>query len=107
MPSVRLSEAELADLKARAEAAGLSIGGYVRLRCLEQPPEPASRRALPHVHELRRLLAQLGRIGGNVYQIARALNFQEGIPTPAVLDEIAEDLATMKTALMKALGREP
>jgi len=41
MPSVRLSEAELADLKARAEAAGLSIGGYVRLRCLEQPPEPA------------------------------------------------------------------
>ena len=102
---IRLSDAEHAALVSRADRAGLSVAGLIRLQCLDQRPARASRRAPVDRANLARLLAQLGKVGGNVNQIARALN-AGGAPESMVLTHAAavDDIAEMKTAIMEALG---
>jgi hypothetical protein len=102
---IRLNEAEQAELKARAERAGLTVAGLIRQQCLDQPPPRASRRPPVERAELARLLAQVGRVGGNVYQIARKLNFEEATTEAAVQDAMA-DVAALRSAIMEALGRD-
>lgn len=73
--SARFTPDEFAILQAAAESVGLSVAGYIRLRVLgtvtprTQPAAP-----LPERQELARLLAQLGKIGGNLNQLAKLGN---------------------------------
>ena len=57
--------------------------------------------------ELARLLGELGKVGSNVNQIARAFNQHQGSPSLKELTEMKGELVAMRTAIMKALGREP
>jgi hypothetical protein len=101
---IRLTDAEHAELVSRAERAGLSVAGLIRQRCLDLPPPRASRRPVPERVELVRLLGQIGKIGGNVHQITRAMN-AGGSPSAMVMEDAARDVAEMRAAILAALGR--
>jgi hypothetical protein len=101
---IRLSEAEHAALKERAERAGLTVAGLIRLRCLDQPPPRASRRAPVDRAALAKILGQIGKVGGNIHQISRALNFKDPVTGDAVRAAIA-DFDSLRAAIMEALGR--
>jgi hypothetical protein len=101
----RATAAERATIEAAAERAGLTLGSYIRGAVLAAPETRSRRRPAVEREALAQLLAQLGRVGGNVYQISRRLNFGEpvGAEIPAVLAEVKAAGA----AIMHALGREP
>ncbi len=68
--TVRLSSEELTELKATARATGLTASGYTRAVALGQsievkPPVPAVN---------AQVYAALGKVGGNLNQIAARLN---------------------------------
>ena len=67
--TVRVTAAEAAELRERAQAARLSMGAYLRRRALGQRVRMAAELRLGAA-ELR----ELNRIGVNLNQMARALN---------------------------------
>ena len=57
--------------------------------------------------ELARMLGELGKLGSNVNQIAKAFNSTGAVPTPPELTVMQADIAAMRSAVMAALGCEP
>ncbi|MBL4596508.1 MAG: plasmid mobilization relaxosome protein MobC, partial [Robiginitomaculum sp.] len=53
-----------------------------------------------------RVLAELGKIGSNVNQIARSLNAKSGVHGEHLEDALTS-ISAMRTACMEALGRKP
>lgn len=90
--TVRFTPAEREQLEALADRAGLTLGSYLRSRALETPTMRAIRRPTAAVEVLKRLLGQVGKIGGNLNQLAKGLNRGE---TPLVTD-IQETLAAIR-----------
>jgi hypothetical protein len=103
---VRLTPAERAAIAAAAAGAGLSLAGYARAILLAAPPLRQSRRPPVERIELVRLLGAIGMLGSNVNQIARVLNANGSVDAPAFA-EASADIAIMRAAIMKALGRAP
>ena len=105
--TIRLSPEERAQIAADAARAGLSLGGYVRVRlCAAPSPIRAVRRPPVNAEILARVLAQLGRVGGNLHQLVRHLNFGDYdalTDAPVVLAELRQVSAT----IMGALGQPP
>ena len=101
--SVRLSDDERAELVRRAEAAGLSIGGYWKSAVFNIPPPRKSRRPRTDTAELAKLLGQLGRVGNNINQLARILNYEGSVEIPELVTAL-KDLAEMRAAVMHVLG---
>lgn len=108
--SVRLSRDERARLQ--RDAAGMSIGAYIKYRLFDpdKPPPRARSKAPVRDHALlARLLALLGasRLAANINQLARAAN-SGSLPvspeTEAMLRDACRDLAAMRRMLMAALG---
>ena len=81
---VRVTEAEAAELRERAQAARLSVGAYLRRRALGQRVRMAADRRLGAA-ELR----ELNRIGVNLNQMARAMN-SGAVSPPAETQAAAE-----------------
>lgn len=102
---VRLSPEERAELAAAAEAAGMSIGSYVRFRLTDGTAPRSVRRPPADLETLRALLAQLGKLGSNVNQIAHKLNSEMAV-SPAVVHGAAQDVRALRDAVMLALGYE-
>jgi hypothetical protein len=105
--AVRCSDAEYATVTAAAAQAGLSVGAYLRQQALGNPGKRSVRRPPAERAELARLLGELGRIGGNINQIARALNTSGNMPPGSDVSAISIEVQAMRAALMTALGREP
>ncbi len=105
---LRVSAEEKTDIEARAERAGLGVAGYLRALAFgKDTPQPrAARRPPVEKQELVRLSYELRQIGGNLNQIAHALNAEQGFNAPAFAEIYAEHLATLK-AIRAALGAEP
>jgi hypothetical protein len=95
------------ELSQKASDAGMSIGALVRTVMLGSPGPRAVRRPPIEKAELARLLGELGKIGSNVNQLARAYNQNEATPSLEALTRIKGEIVTMRDAIMKALGREP
>lgn len=93
LPGLRLTPAEQSFVEAQARAAGLSVAEYQR-RVLTGHQVRAAR---PRLED--RYLSQLNRVGGNVHQIVRALNFRQGIP-----NDIAETMRELRV-LIEKIGR--
>ena len=101
--AVRCNASEHAALTARAEAAGFSVGAYLRAVGIGAAGPRAVRRPPVERVELARLLAELGKVGSNVNQLAHQAN--TGHITAG--DELAAASAAvleMRGAVMKALG---
>ena len=83
---VRVTAAEAAELRERAQTAGLSMGAYLRRRALGQRVRIAA--------ELR----ELNRIGVNLNQMARALNSRavsSPVETQAAVERVGELVAKL------------
>jgi len=103
---LRLGPDERATLEAAAEQEGLSIGGYIRSRALAVPTTRARRRASVDVLALAKALALVNKMGGNLHQLVRRLNFG-GIPYPDEVRSALRGYEQMVAAIMAALGMEP
>ncbi len=103
---VRLNDNERAEILTRADKAGLSVAGYLRSAVLQTPPPRQSRRPSVNHQELARVLAQLGKIGSNVNQMARVANCG-GWPGYNRINEARQEIHEIRDLVMKALGVTP
>jgi Bacterial mobilisation protein (MobC) len=104
---VRVSPVEHAAITALADKRGLSPGAIIRQTLLDVPPGPTVRRPSADTKLLAHVLAELGKIGSNINQIAYRYNISDGRPTgniEAALDAALRELLEWRTALMQALG---
>ena len=92
-------------IKEGAAKAGLSIGAYLRALAVGSPGPRSVRRPPVERTELARLLGQLGKLGSNVNQLAHGFNRNGRLPGYAQLIAIRQEVAQMRAALLKALGR--
>jgi hypothetical protein len=101
----RATAGEREELILAADRAGLSVGSYVRGRALVQPTTRAVRRPTVERAALSQILAQLGKAGSNLNQIARALNAggDERADLAAAIDEFRAACA----AVLQAMGKRP
>jgi len=105
---VRLTLEERAAAEEAARRAGVSVASFARGQMLGGPPPRAARRPPVEKEKLALVLAQLGKIGSNLNQIARASNM--GLFTTGdyeALKEEVQGLTAARGALMDALGRTP
>lgn len=108
---LRLSQAERARLE--RDAAGWSLGAYIRMRLFDPAvPPPKTRGKFPVKDHaaLGRLIALLGqsRLANNLNQLARAANTGSLILTPDIEAELHaafEDISEMRRLLLDALGQ--
>jgi hypothetical protein len=101
---LRCTDHEHAAIKAVAEEAGFSVGALLRLLALGDAGPRAVRRPPAERAELVRILGQIGKIGSNVNQIAKAMHTTRNLPSWSELAEIRADIATLRAAVLKALG---
>jgi len=101
---VRCTDNEFAVIHAKASDAGLFAGGYLRATALGSPGPRAVRRPPVDRQEIARLLGELGRVGNNLNQIARAFNSGE-IPPPSEITAALESFSEMRAAIRNALGK--
>jgi hypothetical protein len=102
--SVRLTADEDAALLAKAQAAGLSLGSYMRMCALGGAGPRARRSVSVDAQLLATAVAQLNKAGSNLNQVARALNFGQ----PAYQAFSIEALAEVRQAVAQiraAVGR--
>jgi hypothetical protein len=103
---IRMTGAEKADLAQRADRAGLSVAGYLRSVAFgKDTPQPrAARRPPVEKTELVAIRYELRKIGGNLNQIAHAVNSGQGFNSGAYARLCAQHLAALD-AILAALGR--
>jgi hypothetical protein len=99
---MRCTPSEYAQLEAAAEQAGLTVGAFMRRQCLGTPGPRATRRPPVERAALAQLLAQLGKCGSNLNQIARVLN--SGGDTPDGITDAIADFRAVSAEIMRALG---
>lgn len=104
--AVRCTEADREKITAKANDAGLSVGAFLRATALGSAGPRAVKKPRVEREQLARLLGEIGKLGSNVNQIARRVNTTGDRPGAQELDEMRTDIAVMRAALMKALGRE-
>lgn len=102
--TVRFTQKEAAIVRRKAIEHGQSVAALVRSSLLHIRLQPSR----IDRQEVARLLAELGKIGSNVNQIAYHLN--AGRPPERVRDSIElamRDLAELRIACLQAIGMEP
>ena len=108
----RVSPEEYAHLKWLAERERLTLGSYVRDRALPKlpsgefapPTTRARRRPVVEQAVLSQLVAQIGKSGGLLNQIARRINQGEAVTQREIQAALAEHRQIL-AAVIVALGR--
>lgn len=104
--AVRCTEDEHAAINAAAARAGLSVGAYLRTLALGKAgPRSVHRPTIDQV-EIARLKGWVGRLNGNVNQIAKAIHTTQNWPLWTEIAALREEVVKMSAALMKALGHD-
>jgi len=99
----RVTPKERAEIEEAAEAEGLSMGSFIREKILTEAQEtmrtrkPSFDRVL-----LAQCVAQVGKVGANLNQIAKRLNQEKGVGLERISAAL-DDVAAIKTELLKAL----
>jgi len=104
--NVRCLPALLAKAQADAAAAGMSLSRFVCIK-LGDNSGPRTRRAGPPLndrHILVKLLAAVGKLGGNHTQLEAAFEAGGAAPGRAAWESQHQAIQKMRGALMKALG---
>jgi hypothetical protein len=103
---VRLSDEEFADISARADKAGLAVAAFMRAAVLGNPGPRAQHRPPADHKALRQILGELGRVGNNINQIARALNSEDKSKLPE-LPQALKAYTEIRDKILDALGKKP
>jgi hypothetical protein len=103
--TIRLTPDERAAIDQAADRSGLTPGSYARQVLLGAPTPRQVRRPPVERRELARLLGELGHVGSNLNQIARGINTR-GEADGEELRETLAGLGPVRTAILKALGRD-
>jgi Bacterial mobilisation protein (MobC) len=103
LPPTRVSPGLRDKVIAEAAAAGLSLGAFIRARLDGSPGPRAKRNPGPDTVLLARVLAELGKSGSNLNQIAHRLNMDEAAELPELSDALREQRIVV-AALMHLLG---
>ena len=103
---VRWTDEEFNALAAKADKAGLAVAAFMRAAALGDAGPRAQRRPPADHKALRQILGELGRVGNNLNQIARALNAGERLRLPELKDALLAYIA-IRDAIFAALGKKP
>ena len=102
---VRWTDEEFNALAAKADKAGLAVAAFMRASALGDAGPRAQRRPPADHKALRQILGELGRIGNNLNQIARALNARQQLRLPE-LKEALRAYLVLRDAIFQALGKK-
>jgi hypothetical protein len=103
--SVRWTGDEFNEVAAKADNCGLGFAAFLRAAALDGDAGPRAQRRPPVDHKvLRQLLGEVGRIGNNLNQIARALNSGEKAKLPE-LEEALRVYTEVRNKIFDALGK--
>jgi hypothetical protein len=102
---IRWTDEEWARISGKADRAGLAVAAFMRALGLDGDAGPRAQRRPPADHKaLRQILGEMGRIGNNINQIARALNSGEMANIPNIQKAIDAYLE-IRNAIFDALGK--
>lgn len=101
---VRLSPAELSEIRTRADRAGMSVSAYLRVAALEGKKVRAERQPPVNRQLAARLIGELGRMSHAFRQAAESADPHA---CGEVIDAVHRDLAELRVLFFEALGREP
>lgn len=101
----RVTPDEKAAVMARADRAGMATAAFMRALAIGEPGPRARRRPTADHVAIRQLLGELGRIGNNINQIARAVNSGQLPELPELREALAAYLH-LRDEIFVALGRE-
>lgn len=101
--SVRVLPDERLKIEANAAAVDLCASSFLRALGTGRQRPSERRRPNPDMRQVGKLLAEFGRVGGNVHQLVKAMNFG-GIPRSAELDAAGREVRALVAAALKALG---
>jgi hypothetical protein len=104
--SLRVTGDEYAKVETAAKSAGLTLASYARLSIVDAPRTRTRRRPLVDVAALSKLLGELNRIGGNIHQILRRVNFGE-TPIAQEFHEALQGHREIISEIRRAMGMEP
>lgn len=104
--AVRCTQADRDRIGKAAGDKGLSVGAYLRALALGSAGARHVKRPRADREQLARLLSEIGKLGSNINQIAKWCNSVRSAPGARELDLMRGDIATMRAALMQALGRD-
>lgn len=93
----RVTENERSEVEAAAKEAGLSVSEYARNRTTWTYGTPAPRKATTDIEA--RALSELNRVGVNLWQISRHLNYGGSIP-----NDLSDAIAEVRAAVAKLAG---
>ena len=102
---LRLTDTEYEIVAAKAKDANLPLAEYVRKQVLNKKII-AKYEIVADLPELKKLIAEFGKIGSNLNQIARYLN-EYGAPYNALSRKVraaVSDLAALKFEVLKVIG---
>jgi len=100
----RFTEDEAADIRARADRAGTSVGSLIRSALLSAEPPRATRRPSVNHQAVARMLGELGKVAEAFRQAAKSADHRK---SHALIDAASRDLSELRTVCFEALGREP
>src|ERR1700680_69053 len=103
---IRWTNEEFARVAAKADKSGLAMAAFIRATVLGDAGPRAQRRPPADHVALRQILGNIGSIGNNVNQIARALNAGEQARLPE-LKEVLLACLHIRDAIFEALGKKP
>ena len=102
--TLRCTQAQHAAIVSGANRAGLSCSAYILAATLQAKPPRAARVPPVEFKALAQVLAQLGRLGSNVNQIARSINYGQN-PDLYDLREVPTIIQGLAREVMAALGK--
>lgn len=103
---IRLTDFEFEAIAEKAESVLLTAPSYARHVLLDTPAPRARRRPSIEAETLARVLAQLGKIGSNLNQLAKQTNTGHHIP-PEDIRAALSSVADLREATLSAMGRKP
>lgn len=102
--TIRFDDTEYRTVEEAADRAGLTVSSHARNTLLGAPVPRQVRRPAVERRELARLLGELGKIGSNLNQLAKAANTGVVVYDGEVAAALG-GLVQVRDAILSALGR--
>ena len=102
---IALDDAELAQVRQKAQACGLSRSSYGRASMLGSPGPRAQRSPTVNAEALGRATAALNKVGSNLNQIAHVLNAGGAISTARECFAALAETRAAAAAIRQIVGR--